>query len=369
MSAQPGTAVIGGGIVGLCVALGLAARGHDVQVFDGPDRDMRASQGNFGLVWLQGKGAGYAPYARWSHEAVGAWAGFASRLTALSGVDPALRQEGGYEFFTDPAELEQFAQDLHRQAATLGAGHAFEMLGPDDLAHRLPGIGREVAGATFCPRDGHVNPLRLHLALRKACLASGVRTSAGAGVISVQGLAAGGFSIRSRDGRAVQCRRVVLCAGLGSAVLGPQLGFRAPIRAQRGELLITERLADRLPFLSSTIRQVDEGGIQIGGTKAAADTDGETTGQMAALARHAIQVWPRLAEVNVLRSWAALRVLTPDGYPIYQRSVDHPGAFLVTCHSGVTLAPLHATRLAEWIDGDPAAPDLEAFDEERFAVS
>jgi glycine/D-amino acid oxidase-like deaminating enzyme len=61
--------------------------------------------------------------------------------------------------------------------------------------------------------------------------------------------------------------------------------------------------------------------------------------------------------------------MTPDGYPIYQRSADHPGAFLVTCHSGVTLAPLHATRLAEWIDGDPAAPDLEAFDERRFALS
>ena len=61
MSAQAGTAIIGGGIVGLCVALGLAARGHEVLVLDGRDGDMRASQGNFGLVWLQGKGAGYAP--------------------------------------------------------------------------------------------------------------------------------------------------------------------------------------------------------------------------------------------------------------------------------------------------------------------
>ena len=145
--------------------------------------------------------------------------------------------------------------------------------------------------------------------------------------------------------------------------------FRAPIQAQRGELMITERVADRLPFLSSTIRQVDEGGLQIGGTKAETDCDTETTTTMVGLAQHAVAVWPRLADLRVLRSWAALRVMTPDGYPIYQRSADHPGAFLVTCHSGVTLAPLHATRLAEWIDGDPAAPDLEAFDERRFALS
>jgi glycine/D-amino acid oxidase-like deaminating enzyme len=109
--------------------------------------------------------------------------------------------------------------------------------------------------------------------------------------------------------------------------------------------------------------------LQIGGTKAETDCDTETTTTMVGLAQHAVAVWPRLADLRVLRSWAALRVMTPDGYPIYQRSADHPGAFLVTCHSGVTLAPLHATRLAEWIDGDPAAPDLEAFDERRFALS
>lgn len=362
------TAVIGGGIVGLSVALGLAARGHEVLVVDGRDGDMRASQGNFGLVWLQGKGAGYAPYARWSRQAARAWAGFADRLQSLSGVDLALSQTGGYEFFTDRDEFEQFGRDLHRQADALGEGFSFEILGHGDLAHRLPGIGQGVVGASFCPLDGHVNPLRLHVALRRACRAAGVRFAGGASVTSVRP-DGGGFGIARADGAAVRAGRVVLCAGLGAARLGPPLGFRAPVRAQRGELLITERVADRLPFLSSTIRQVDEGGLQIGGTKAESDRDSESTGQMAGLARHAVQVWPRLADLRVLRAWAALRVMTPDGYPIYQRSADHPGAFLVTCHSGVTLAPLHATQLAAWIDNDPAAPDLEAFDERRFALS
>lgn len=368
MSATAGTAIIGGGIVGLCVALGLAVRGHDVLVLDGHDRDMRASQGNFGLVWLQGKGAGFAPYARWSFQAARGWAEFAGWLSSLSGIDLALAQDGGYEFFTDRAEFEQFGEELQRQRATLGDGFSFELLAHGDLAHRLPGIGQDVAGASFCPLDGHVNPLRLHVALREACITSGVRFSGNAGVASLHPRS-DRFEILCASGQGVRADRVVICAGLGAAKLGPQLGFRAPIRAQRGELLITERIADRLPFLSSTIRQVDEGGLQIGGTKAESDLDIESTDQMAGLARHALQVWPRLANLRVLRSWAALRVMTPDGYPIYQRSADHPGAFLVTCHSGVTLAPLHATRLAEWIDNGPGAPDLEAFDERRFALS
>ncbi|MDN5787781.1 FAD-binding oxidoreductase, partial [Pseudorhodobacter sp.] len=135
------------------------------------------------------------------------------------------------------------------------------------------------------------------------------------------------------------------------------------------ELLITEKLADRLPFLSSTIRQVDEGGVQIGGTKAEAGPDDrETLGVMARLARHAVTVFPALADVRVVRAWGALRVMSPDGYPVYARSSQYPGAYLVTCHSGVTLAPLHATALAEWIEGTSTAPNLEAFDENRFAL-
>ena len=38
-----------------------------------------------------------------------------------------------------------------------------------------------------------------------------------------------------------------------------------------------------------------------------------------------------------------------DGFPIYARSQELPGAFAVTCHSGVTLAAVHARLLARWI--------------------
>jgi glycine/D-amino acid oxidase-like deaminating enzyme len=46
-----------------------------------------------------------------------------------------------------------------------------------------------------------------------------------------------------------------------------------------------------------------------------------------------------------------------------------PGAYLVTCHSGITLAAAHARLLPAWIEGASDAPDLEVFSEARFAVS
>lgn len=365
--------IIGGGVVGLATAFGLLRAGRRVRVLDGDDHDLRASQGNFGLVWLQGKGAGFAPYARLSREAVSLWPDFAASVREASGIDLALDQSGGYEFFTETDEFNAFKAELEAQKAILGNRFSHEVIGGDDLRRTFPEVGPGVVGATFCPLDGHVNPLRLLRSLRIAVTALGGEIVTGAKVekIAPPGSGAGsGFELELRDGSRIGAARVVLCAGLGARDLAAQLGFATRVRPQRGELLITEKLGVRLPFLSSTIRQVDEGGLQIGGTKAEVGPDDrETREMMAGLAQHAVQVLPALADVRVVRAWGALRVMSPDGYPVYTRSAAHPGAAMVTCHSGVTLAAFHGTKLADWLEDAAAAPDLEAFDEHRFALS
>jgi glycine oxidase len=366
----PEITIVGGGIVGLSVALGLLLAGSRVRVLDGADSDARASQGNFGLVWGQGKGWNFAPYANWTMDALDAWPSFAQKLQELSGINVALVQSGGYEFFTDPTEMECFKAELDQQAGYLGRRASYEMLNGDDLRSQLPDVGAKVVGASFSPRDGHVNPLRFLRALRCAVQAMGGRVTMGATVAAITPQPGGGFALARADGEVTHTEQVVLCAGLGATTLARNLGFVTQVKPQLGELLITEKLGSRLPFLSSTIRQVDEGGVQIGGTKADAGFDDHASlAAIAGLARHAVTVFPALADVRVIRAWGALRVMSPDGYPVYAKSAAHPGAFLVTCHSGVTLAPLHASVLAHWILNTSPTPDLEAFDECRFALS
>ena len=366
----PEITIIGGGLVGLSVALGLLKAGQRVCVLDGADNDARASQGNFGLIWGQGKGWDFAPYANWTMDALAAWPAFAKQLQDLSGIDVALDQSGGYEFFTDPTEFDAFEAELAQQATHLGNRARYEMLNGEELRSQMKGIGPDVVGASFSPCDGHVNPLRFLRALRCSVQAMGGHVTLGATVSAIRPQPNGGFALTLANGETLHTEQVVLCAGLGAATLARDLGFITQVRPQLGELLITEKLGDRLPFLSSTIRQVDEGGVQIGGTKANAGLDDrETLPIMSKLARHAVTVFPALADVRVVRAWGALRVMSPDGYPVYAKSSLHPGAFLVTCHSGVTLAPLHASALADWIMNTSPTPDLEAFDECRFALS
>jgi glycine/D-amino acid oxidase-like deaminating enzyme len=84
----------------------------------------------------------------------------------------------------------------------------------------------------------------------------------------------------------------------------------------------------------------------IGATHEETGFDISTTPEAgAALAREAIRIFPDLARATMVRTWAGLRVLTPDGAPLYAESKTHPGAALITCHSGVTLAAVHAEVL------------------------
>ena len=69
-----------------------------------------------------------------------------------------------------------------------------------------------------------------------------------------------------------------------------------------------------------------------------------------------------------MRTWGALRVMTPDGFPIYDRSRTHPGAFVFTCHSGVTLAANHAFEASRWVVDDRIPEEMACFAADRFDV-
>jgi glycine/D-amino acid oxidase-like deaminating enzyme len=363
-------AVVGGGVVGLSVAHGLLGRGHRVAVLDEGDEALRASRGNFGLVWVQSKGLDAPHYARWTRRSVHAWRAFADDLAAETGVDTALVQDGGYDFHLTEASLAARLEKYEALRDALDGDYPYDVLGANALRREEPHIGPRVAGAILHAEDGHVNPLRLLRALAQAVRSQGATVHTGATVETIVAEDGGGFHLTAADGTRIQTGRVVLCAGLGAARLGPSLGFRAPVAPQRGQVLITEKLPRLMNRPSGIIRQVDEGGVQIGDSKEHVGfDDAETLAGTAAIAARAATVYPALARARVVRAWGALRVMTPDGLPIYQRSPDHPGAMLVTCHSGITLAAAHARILPDWLDETPDAPDLEAFREDRFPVS
>jgi glycine/D-amino acid oxidase-like deaminating enzyme len=361
---QSDVIVIGGGLVGTAVAYGLARTGADTVVLDQGDDAFRASRGNFGLVWVQGKGHDLPDYLRWTRSSATRWPAFAQALMEDSGVDVQLKQPGGFHMCFSDEELLERQSRLQTLQDALG-DYPFQMLDAAELKARLPLIGPSVIGASYTPQDGHVNPLKLLRALHTSAQAKGARFFGGVQVDRID-CAPGEFRVSAGNRRFI-APRIVLAAGLGNPGLAKQVGLHAPVAPNRGQVLVSERVRPFLEYPTINVRQTDEGTVQLGDSmEEVGFDDGTSTEVLAAIAKRGVSTFPLLRDVRLIRAWGALRVMSPDGFPIYQQSTAHPGAFVVTCHSGVTLAAAHALRIAPWVMGGAQPDELGVFAGERF---
>ena len=235
-------AVIGGGLVGAAIAWGLARRGRKVAMLDEGDIAYRASRGNFALVWVQSKGGGMSRYAAWTRQSADAWPELADALRCRDRRRRLPPTAGGLHLLLSEREVENRANALRRLHNQPGmVPFEYHILDRAETERMLPQIGLDVAGASFCPLDGHVNALRLLRALHVGFQRHGGRYFAERSVQSI--VPRGGEFRLHSDGGEIAAARVVLAAGLGNARLASMVGLEAPVRPQRGQIIVTEKVA------------------------------------------------------------------------------------------------------------------------------
>jgi glycine/D-amino acid oxidase-like deaminating enzyme len=360
--------VIGGGLVGAAIAHGLVRAGLKTALLDEGDIAHRAARGNFGLVWVQSKGLGAPHYQRWTRLSAEEWPKLAGELHARTGIAVGHERPGGVHLCLGEAEFAARAAMMQRMQREAGnTGFAYRMLDHKETADLLPGLGPAVTGASYTPYDGHANPLALLRALHKSFATGGGRYMANSRVAAAEA-APGDFRLATAAGE-FAAPKLVLAAGLGNATLAPLFGLSAPVRPQRGQILVTERARRLLPMPMTTIRQTVEGSLMLGDSQEDVGFDtGQNPAVMQAIACRAALCFPWLGDLQIVRAWAALRVMPPDGLPIYDQSERCPGAFTANCHSGVTLAAAHAGTLAPMIAAGALDPMLDPFSARRFDV-
>ena len=359
--------IIGGGLVGSAVAYGLSRLGSSVIVLDEGDVAYRASRGNFGLVWVQSKGFGVPEYQRWTRLSSDDWHDFAVELESETGVTCGHERPGGVTLCLSQEELETRRGLMEQLKLDAGGAFEYRVVLRDELKTWLPAIGPEVVGATYTAYDGHANPLYLLRALHAAVTRNQGRYVSNSRATAITH-SAGTFHV-SAGAASYSAPKVVLAAGLGNKELGKQVGLDIPVYPVRGQIIVTERVKPVLHMPNLTIRQTVEGSIMIGESREEAGFDDATTPVVVkGLAARAVRTFPFLKDVGVVRTWAALRVMSPDGLPIYEESRDYPGAFVCTCHSGVTLAAAHALHYAGYVAEGALPKELRRFSPDRFNV-
>jgi len=370
MSHSADFAVVGAGVVGASIAYGLLKRGYSVILLDGEKTDPRASGANFGLVWVQGKGPNVPAYQTLTRTSSDAWPEFAAELADAAkdmGDTLAYERNGGLTFTFGEDGFQERKNLLNRLHNECGAdGDDIEMISRADVQRLLPEfeLGEEVSGASFCWRDGCVNPLRLHSLLLQAVTRLNGTILLGARVRSCSNSKGPSWCLTTDRGE-VFADHVVAAAGLGAKELAKQLNLDVPVRPQRGQVIVSQRMPKVLRLPASTLRQTADGTFLVGATKEDVGFD-EGTSLSAAkqLAQNALRITPMLKDINVVRHWAGLRVMTPDGAPIYD---FNDGASAAACHSGITLAPVHANLFVDRILGVGDEFNLDAFAPDRFS--
>ena len=121
-------AVVGGGLVGAALAFGLREIGARLALLDEGDVAHRAARGNFGLIWVQGKGLGMPRYAAWTQRSAREWPRLAALLREETGIDVALRQQGGLHVCLSPEELAARARRMTQWAAQEGNDAGIDVL-------------------------------------------------------------------------------------------------------------------------------------------------------------------------------------------------------------------------------------------------
>jgi glycine/D-amino acid oxidase-like deaminating enzyme len=360
--------VIGGGLVGAAIAWGLTRAGERVAILDEGDTAVRASRANFALVWVQSKGLGMPEYSAWTVASSKAWKDFARELGGETKLDVSLQQPGGFSLCLSEAELEArktVIQRFHNQGTLALTG--MEMVDRATILKAMPEIGPDVVGGSYCRLDGHVNSLRLLRALHTSLKARGA-TYLPSHTVSAIRRVDRAYEMDTSGGP-VRGGKVILAAGNANQALGAMVGLNVPMKPERGQILVTERVQPFLNHPVVTLRQTDEGTVMIGDSKEdGTDPAGTNLGINSVMAQRAVRMFPLLGRVNVVRTWRGIRVMPEDGFPIYDQSKTHPGAFVVTCHSGVTLAAIHGVRLAPMIARGRLEAEVAAFGTGRFGI-
>ncbi len=359
--------IIGGGLIGLAIGYGLSKLGRKCLILDEKDNSFKAARGNFGLIWVQGKGAGVSRYADWTMRSSELWSNFSLELEEITGIKLNMEQNGGIHVCLTQKEFDEREKKLNLLRSHQNGKFDFQMLNNDELSKIIPGLGIKVFGGSFSYHDGHVNPLYLMKSLHNAFIINNGKFISSSEVIKIKKIE-NDFIIQTKKDSYFS-KKLVLAAGLGNKRLAPMIGLSQPVKPIKGHILITEKIKQCIPIPTTVLRQTKEGSIMIGDSHEDLGMDISSDPKVISkITKRAINTFPELANKQIIRSWAALRVMSPDGLPIYDQSSKYPGGFAISCHSGVTLAAAHSNYLASYIDEGLLGNELRSFSEDRFNV-
>jgi len=358
--------IIGSGIVGSSLAYGLSQeKSLKIAMLDAYDTTYRASIGNYGLTWLQSKGYNSPDFARMAERSLRMWNDFKDELEDRSKIDLEFVQKGGLHFCFDEAEFEQRAKKMKNIGSYyLNDSTKTIMLDRQSVKELYSGLGNEVIGASYNSFDGYLSPAKLLKAQLKICRKNGVIYVPNFLALNIKKVDSE-YVVTSENGSTIKAKKLILSAGLSNMNLAKQLGINVPIKPEKGHILVTQKIKNLCLLPSLNIRQAQNGALLLGySNEDVGYNESINEDVVQNILKKAMRILPEIKDINILRSWSSLRIMPKDGKPIYD-NIDKT-LHIVSTHSAITFAPIHAKEVSNSILNGVKLEELEDFTLDRF---
>ena len=351
--------IVGGGIIGLAIALELHQQGACVSILS-KDFAAAASHAAAGMLAPSAERLPAGPMFDLCQRSLECYPTWISKLEDLTGKDTGYWPCGILSPYLEDKRPEASQNSTFPISAS--AIHSYQS-----------GLSPDIIGGDFYPEDAQVDNRALTQALLAAVQDAGIEIQTGVtveGFIQQRGKV---VSLRTSAGEK-QADRYVLATGAWSSELlpvpvtptkGQMVGLRVPSGYGQTQPLQRVLFGEKVYIVPRR-----DGRIILGATvENVGFTPHNTPAGIAQLLNAAIALYPPLASFSIEECWWGFRPSTPDELPVLGASPCQ-NLTLATGHyrNGILLAPITAKLIAQHIKGH-TDPILAAFSYKRFHSS
>ena len=367
--------IIGGGVVGCAAAYYLAKAGHSNVIVLEATKSIGhgGSSRNGGGVRQSGRDVRELPYAMYGIKHL--WPTLSEEL----GVDVEYTQKGNLRLGKTEAHLKKL-KTLADNAQSVGLD--VRMVDAKEVQEICPYLSKDIIGASWCPTDGHANPLMTTLGYYKRALEMGVRFYTDAPVTKLRKIRGKVRQVVIKDGTVLEAEQVILAAGYESRYIARTIGVDIPMTRLIDECLVTEMQPKMFDIMLGTAgadfygHQSHHGSFVFGsdsGYEEVTDMDDPSklvtnSLTLSASCRAIMDYVPALKDAKVVRSWCGWLDDAFDGVPFISKVEEAPGLILAcgfTGH-GFGTAPAVGLMLSQMVAGEETIVDISALRYDRF---
>ena len=408
--------IIGGGVIGVCVAYFLAQAGRSVTLLERDEIASGSSYGNAGLIasghaipmpapgvltqglrWLLDSASPFyikprpdPDLIRWLWRFRGACTeeqvlrtipilltldraslDLYDAIHARHPLDDAYRRKGRLFLYRTQSGLDHAVGDLELLRRF---GVAGEVLDAKAVQDRFPPATSSVIGGVYYERYAHFSPARFVNELVRVVKSQGADIRTHTEVLDFETADKRISTVRTTRGD-FEAGEIVLAAGVWSAPLGKMLGLRLPIQPGKGYSITAKRppgypeLPVQLSDAKVALTPMGDA-LRFSSTLEMAGFDMRVNQRRIDASRRAMRDYVQgAAGLEELELWRGFRPMSPDDLPFIGRSPAYSNLILATGHSstGMTQGPVTGKLVAQIITGEEPDLDLTPFSPARFS--